>query len=59
VTQLILWFYSIEPSFAADLNYACRHMDEHNLPTLGPFASALGCILYGAEQTRTDSIYTG
>ena len=49
MTQLILWLYSIEPSIATDLNETCRNMIKENLPTLGPFACALNCILFGAE----------
>ena len=59
LTQLILWLYSIEPSIANDLNETCRNMIKENLPTLGPFACALNCILYGAEQNRKDFMITG
>jgi len=37
-TQLILWFYSIEPSFYDELNVASINMNFDYLDTLGPFA---------------------
>lgn len=58
-TQLILWLYSIEPPIAADLNDSCRKMIKSNLETLGPFACALNCILYGAESNREDFLQGG
>lgn len=58
-TQLILWLYSIEPPIAVDLNESCRQMKKENLITLGPFACALNCILYGAESNRNDFLQAG
>ena len=39
--HLILWLYSIEPSFQKDLIKACLDMDDEHLDTLGPYAAAL------------------
>jgi len=44
-TQLILWLYSIEPPFYAELNKACREMNRELLETLGPISYALFLVV--------------
>jgi len=43
--KLILYMYSMEPPFYAELNAASRKMDQSQLQSLGPFAKALYGIL--------------
>ena len=58
-TMLILWFFSIEPSFYDELNHACINMNLDLLDQLGPFAKAMSCILTWTEYTRNDKIALG
>ena len=58
-TMLILWFYSIEPSFYDELNHACISMNMKLLDQLGPFAKAMSCILTWTEYNREDRIKEG
>lgn len=57
--QLILWLYSIEPSFQEDLARACLEMDDEYLETLGPYAAALYTVFQGAEFNRKDKLVPG
>lgn len=61
VVCLILYLYSIEPPFYAELNSACRLLDESKLETLGPFARALFEILNCGltESMRKDTLRKG
>lgn len=43
--QIILYLYSIEPSFCADLNMACRSLDRTRVKSLGPFARAFDGVM--------------
>lgn len=53
ITQLILTLYSMEPPFYADLNNACRNLDQVKLNTLGPFAKAIfNVLLFGNDSDR-------
>lgn len=56
VTSMILWLYSIEPAFYAELNQACCTMDLELLEYFGPFARALHTILQNAEKNRADKV---
>ena len=38
----------------SELNRACRYKDTSKLPTLGPYAKALGDIIYGTQYRRKD-----
>lgn len=58
-TMLILWFFSIEPSFYDELNHACISMNMALLDQLGPFAKAISCILTWTEFNRDDRIALG
>lgn len=58
-TQLILWLYSMEPSFYGDLHVICRDMDQQHLDTLGPFALSLYWIVKLAEMNRVDKLTLG
>ena len=56
---LLLYIYSIEPPFYADLNRACRNVDESKFIDLGPFARAMFEILswaYVSEKRRDDRL---
>ena len=57
--NLVLYFHSIEPSFYAGLNRACRNVDIQYLEMLGPFACALFWILSNAEAERDDRLKFG
>jgi hypothetical protein len=57
--QLILWLYSIEPSFQEDLTKVCLELDESYLETLGPYAAALYTVFQGAEYNRKDKLVPG
>ena len=61
VVCLILYLYSIEPPFYAELNSACRLLDKSKLQTLGPFARALFEILNCGltESLRPDTLDKG
>lgn len=52
VVKMVVWFYSIEPSFYFHLNQACKYMkwkdDQVLFDTLGPFCFALSFVLWGA-----------
>lgn len=58
-TQLVLWLYSIEPAFYADLHRICRDMEQEHLDTLGPFALSLYWIVKLAEMNRVDKLTLG
>lgn len=52
----------MEPPFYADLNNACRDMDQTKLKTLGPFAAAISGVLgvgYESDRKRDDGIERG
>lgn len=57
--RLILWLFTIEPSFYADLNDACINEDEEMLELLGPFARAIHLILKYVELNRENKIPFG
>lgn len=59
VTSMVLWLYSIEPAFYADMNQACCAMDLDLLEYFGPFARALHMILQNAEKNRADKVQPG
>lgn len=56
---LIMYMYSIEPPFYAELNNACRCKDPQSIATLGPFATAISYILANAEKERPDRLKDG
>ena len=59
---LLLYIYSIEPPFYAELNKAARSKDYSKIPTLGPYACALHIILQNGEaieRKRDDKIRQG
>lgn len=58
-SQLILWLYSVEPSFYADLHRITRDMDEQYIDTLGPFALCMYWITKLAEMNRVDKMTLG
>ena len=43
--QIIMYFYSMEPSFITDFNKVSITLDKFKINTLGPFARALFGIL--------------
>ena len=57
--RLILWLFTIEPSFYADLNEACIKMDDEKVEMLGPFARAIYLILKYVELNRVSKIPFG
>lgn len=57
--MLIIWLYSIEPSFYDELNKASLSMNLSLLDQLGPFAKAMSCILTWTELNREDRINPG
>lgn len=57
--KLILWLYTIEPSFYADLNEACINSDQSKIHMIGPFARAIHLILKYVELNRANKIPTG
>jgi len=48
--QLILYLYSMEPPFYADLNNASRILDSTKIKSLGPFSRALWGILASGDK---------
>jgi hypothetical protein len=58
-TQLILWMYSMEPSFYADLHRISRDMEEQYVEVLGPFALSMYWITKLAEMNRVDKTTLG
>jgi len=58
-TQLILWLYSMEPSFYADLHRITRDMEEQYVDVLGPFALCMYWITKLAEMNRVDKMTLG
>lgn len=61
VVCLLLYLYSIEPPFYADVNKAIRLRDKAMLRTLGPFVRCLYQILVGGgtESVRSDRLLHG
>ena len=57
--KLILWLFTIEPSFFADLNEACISLDESRLHMIGPFARAIHLILKYVELNKLNKIPNG
>lgn len=60
--MLLLYLYSMEPPFYADLNNACRTLDNSKLNSLGPYSRALGRLLYwgvSSEAKRDDKLRQG
>jgi len=49
---LIMYFYSMEPPFYAELNRAIKSVDSSKLNTMGPFARAIHEILIHANYTE-------
>ena len=49
VTKGILYIYAMETFIYFALNEATRNFDKTKIATLGPFALALGRIIWGAE----------
>jgi len=61
-TCFILYLYTMEPSFCADLNIACKDMDKSKIETLGPYARALYVLLQTGdkfEEKRADVMKQG
>lgn len=58
-TQLILWLYTIEPPFYAELNRAIVRKDYSKISMFGPFAWALELIFSSAEVSMVNSIKPG
>lgn len=59
---LILYLYTIEPPFYADLLKACKLNDNSKLQTLGPFAYVLQKVMqygYISERKRDDALKKG
>ena len=52
VTIVCLFIYQFQSFAFSELNRACRFKDETKVPTLGPWAFALGDIIYGAQENR-------
>jgi len=52
--RLILWLFTIEPSFYADLNDASIEQDEQKVEMLGPFARAIFLVLTFVELNRVN-----
>ena len=57
--KVILWLFTIEPSFFADLNEACISMDSELMEMLGPFARAIHLILKYVELNRENKMPFG
>ena len=47
--SILMYLYTIEPPFYAELSNACRTQDESKLNWLGPFAQAITTILKNGE----------
>lgn len=58
-TQLILWFFTMEPNFNDDLNKSCVQPDSEYLESLGPYACVIFDILQAAEVRRQDRFPAG
>lgn len=58
-TQTILWLYSMEPSFYADMARAARDMNMLNLDNLGPLAYAMHWIVKLAEGNKPMKLTLG
>ena len=58
-TQLILWFYTMEPNCHEDFNMACQDESSKYVETLGPLSCVLYDILQAAEARREDRIKSG
>lgn len=58
-TQTILWLYSMEPSFYADLHKAAREMSLVHLDNLGPMAFAINWIVKLAESNKSMKVTLG
>lgn len=56
---MILWLFTIEPSFFADVNEACISMDNEFIEMLGPFARAIHLILKYVELNRENKMPFG
>ena len=56
ISKVLLYIHSMETFLPEALNLASSRKDKSKIPTLGPYALALGCILDKAEVTRTDRI---
>jgi len=57
--RLILWLFTIEPSFYTELNEACHQMDLKKLEELGPFARAVHLVLNYAGKNRLNKVPCG
>ena len=58
-TQLILWLYSMEPSFYADVSNASRNMSMSHLNNLGPLAYAMHLITKSTETNKPVKVDLG
>ena len=59
---VLLYLYSIEPPFYADISNACRDLDLSKLPSLGPFVQALNGVLVNgqvSDEKRDDALRQG
>jgi len=59
---ILLYIYSIEPPFYAELNKAARTKDTSKLETLGPYARAIHVVLINgeiSERKRADKLKQG
>ena len=53
VAILCLFIYQFQSFAFSELNPACRFKDETKVPTLGPWAYALGRIILNAQSSKT------
>ena len=58
-TQLILWLYSMEPSFYADVAKASRDMNLFTLDNFGPLAYAMHWIVKLSETNKPVKLTLG
>jgi len=53
---LILYLYTVEPAYYAEVSHASLYMDMQKLLMLGPYARAYSEILTCSERNREDVI---
>jgi hypothetical protein len=59
MTQAILWVYSMEPSFYADMANASRTMNPLTMDNLGPLAYAMHWIVKLSEPNKSVKLTLG
>ena len=52
VSKTLIYVYSMETFVYADLKKACLNRDYSRVKTLGPYAWAVGEIIYGANKKK-------